>query len=232
VGVARPHVPQINRPPDLLHLVVRAAPAGGTIEWEEEPTTLRNGLLREERSAGFSLGRRIWGGKRGSLLLAPSSGGLHADHLLFLWREGSTERAVSLHAWEPLSESAAALEEIIHSIPQSALLRLPAGRSSSRSLLFASDPPTHPFDVHVETAASARLTIDIRTWYGQVLHVLWAASMEAWCHQWGTQARCLIPLPILEAQRAGRWTLIVRKRSQAPVTAEVSVAFKPVETTG
>ena len=193
---------------------------------------LRNGLLREGRSAGFSLGRRIWGGKRGSLLLAPSSGGLHADHLLFLRREGSIERAVSLHAWESLAESAATLEEIIHSIPQSALLRLPAGRSSSRFLLFAPDPPTHPFDVHVETAASARLTIDIRTWYGQVLHVLRAASMEAWCHEQGRKARCLIPLPILEAQRAGRWTVIVRKRSQAAVTAEVSVAFKPLATRG
>jgi hypothetical protein len=37
-------------------------------------------------------------------------------------------------------------------------------------------------------------------------------------------------VPRFESGR--RWTVIVRKRSQAPVTVEANVAFKPLATTG
>jgi hypothetical protein len=61
----------------------------------------------------------VWSGRRGTLLRAAPypRGGIHGDHLVFRWREGRREYAVSLHAWKPLRETVATLDAIVTSLP-------------------------------------------------------------------------------------------------------------------
>jgi hypothetical protein len=65
------------------------------------------------------LAHPTWGGRRGSLILVPPYplGGIHGDHLMFLWSESETDLAVSIHAWPPLDEAEATLRAIVASVP-------------------------------------------------------------------------------------------------------------------
>jgi hypothetical protein len=102
-GAEDPARPERNRPPRLSHLVVVAGRTG---------TTLRGVETRVLRRAN-------WEGRRGTLLLAAPypRGGLMGDHLIFRWREGRREYAVSLHTWEPFQETVDTLEAIVASMP-------------------------------------------------------------------------------------------------------------------
>jgi hypothetical protein len=64
------------------------------------------------------LGTRTWGRKTGVLVLAPPEpfGGESANHLIFRWRDGNTEYALSLHSWEPFTETATILSAVVRSI--------------------------------------------------------------------------------------------------------------------
>lgn len=104
-----------DRPPRFSHLVVHAGDV--TESWgfgwpgEKAPA--------EGQRAPQRLGERQWGRLKGSLLLAPPypHGGVDGSHLMFLWREGSRDFVVSMHAWEPLEETERYLEETVRSIP-------------------------------------------------------------------------------------------------------------------
>lgn len=117
--------PEINRPPRMVHLVVEAASAHRDeplLPFElanATPVQPRDGMVEFERAQGTWFERVRWGGRSGSLVLAPPYplGGINGDHLIFTWREGKTEYAVGLHAWEPFTETAATLESVIESIP-------------------------------------------------------------------------------------------------------------------
>lgn len=111
----------------------------------------------------------------------------------------------------------------------SRVLKLERGRSVARFSLLAPDPPRHAFTVEADIAPpEAKVGIDIVTWYGQTLHVLRAWAKSSWCHAIGKRTRCHVPLPALEAQRAGRWTVVVRKQSAPRATASVRVIFEPI----
>jgi len=77
----------------------------------------RDGLVARPRSRALFFGRFAWGGERGTLVLAPGypGGGEQGDHLIFRWRRGPVEYAVGLHAWEPLTRTAATLHAIVES---------------------------------------------------------------------------------------------------------------------
>ena len=77
--------------------------------------TLRDGLMRRARSRTYALGPARWGGRAGRLYLAASypRGGWLGNHLIFRWRTGRSDYVVSLHAWEPLTETAATLRAIV-----------------------------------------------------------------------------------------------------------------------
>lgn len=102
-GAETPGRPERNRPPRLSHVVVIAADPGGALRGVE----------------ARALRRATWAGREGTLLRAAPfpRGGLHGDHLIFRWREGRREYAVSLHAWEPARESVETLEAIVASTP-------------------------------------------------------------------------------------------------------------------
>jgi hypothetical protein len=112
--------------------------------------------------------------------------------------------------------------------PQRQTLRLAAGNATGRFEVTAFDPPTHTYDVRVRTDASADISVWIRTWYGQHLRVLDSIEGDSSCHVRNGEADCLFFFPALEAQRAGPWTVIARKRSGPPVTVRIEVMFNPL----
>jgi hypothetical protein len=116
-GGEDPRRPERNRPPALVHLIVTAAPPFPT--GLPKRVKLRDGLMEERRRKPLYLGPATWGGHEGVLLLAPPYplGGLQSNHLIFSWDLGS--KAVSLHAWEPLTEVPDVLRAVVESIPDS-----------------------------------------------------------------------------------------------------------------
>jgi hypothetical protein len=85
----------------------------------KKTTTLRNGLDKGTRPKPLLFGLRRWGGHTGALFLAPSypNGGQISGHLSFWWRKRGVGYVISLHAWEPLTETAGALRAIVGSTP-------------------------------------------------------------------------------------------------------------------
>lgn len=122
-----PHEKQtwLNRPPRVLHLTLVAGrrPCGlfGCMPYpgSKATATLRNGQSTRTRRKPLLYGTRRWGGHSGSLFLAPSYpyGGQIGGHLTFWWRKGRDGYVVSIHAWEPLTETARVLRAIIASTP-------------------------------------------------------------------------------------------------------------------
>lgn len=114
-GPPDPEHPERNRPPRMAHIGLLAGDTERNSSWLEpwnEPASaLRDGLLKTNRAEPLSFGLVSWGNARGLLFLAPAypTGGYLGDHLVFVWKAGTVRKAVSLHAWEPLTEAAATL---------------------------------------------------------------------------------------------------------------------------
>jgi hypothetical protein len=123
-GAQDPDQPERNRPPRMAHVLV----VGGHVERSAasvfddlQRARLRDGLVRRNRPRSLDLGPTRWAGRNGRLLLAPAfpNGGMHGNHLIFRWRDGGRDYALSLHAWEPLTETAAALRALVSSTRRS-----------------------------------------------------------------------------------------------------------------
>lgn len=109
--------------------------------------------------------------------------------------------------------------------PQSALLSLPRGESSSSYRITAPSPARYAFDVKVTAPASATVGLHIRTWYGDVFSVLSSTNERASCRASGLNDICTLGFPLLPAQRAGVWTVVATKRSGPAARAHVTVTF-------
>ncbi len=107
--------PDNDRPPWFAHVGILAGEteriASWGEPWDRRAVALRDGLMERERTEPVSFGLVTWGDTRGLLFLAPPfpTGGYLGNHLVFVWRAGATSWAVSLHAWEPLTEAVATL---------------------------------------------------------------------------------------------------------------------------
>jgi hypothetical protein len=118
-GGEDPRRPGNARPPAFAHLTVLAGEveqiAGFAQPLTGTPVSLKTGLMRKERKQALFFGRVRWGGRMGSLFLAPPFiyGGQLGNHLCFRWRGQNTDYLISLHAWEPLSDAAATLRAIV-----------------------------------------------------------------------------------------------------------------------
>ncbi len=77
-----------------------------------------DGLFAKSRAKALFIGSFRWGGKIGTVVLAPNfpTGGEQGDHLIFRWKRDSVGFAVGLHGWEPLSQTMATLKTMIESI--------------------------------------------------------------------------------------------------------------------
>lgn len=120
-GGEDPAEPRNNRPPRMGHLVAFGgrtdAIASFDVPWRDAAAPLSDGLLRRERTQPISFGRVSWAGHEGLLYLAPPylHGGMLGNHLVFTSWSGRTPYGISLHAWEPLRESAATLRAVVES---------------------------------------------------------------------------------------------------------------------
>lgn len=144
----------LNRPPAFVHVVLQTGDLAQLFETfvvplEARAESPRDGLMRsEERRAGYpspgsgktptgmSLGTAEWNGRTGRLMLVPPFevvASIHGDHLLFLWSEQHQDFALSLHAWEPFTESVITLQEVVGSLYPPQLRAAPECRWSSVS---------------------------------------------------------------------------------------------------
>jgi hypothetical protein len=121
LGGEIPGKPELMRPPRILHIEVALDPDRWVpFRW---PTTgavaPRDGLVREERPRPLLLGRVTWGGKGGSVALAPGYpvGGSQGNHVMFRWRLEGKTHVVGMHAWEPFTEAYATLRRVVLSLP-------------------------------------------------------------------------------------------------------------------
>jgi hypothetical protein len=109
--------------------------------------------------------------------------------------------------------------------PQGQTLQLPVGGSTARFTVTALPPPEHTWDVHVDAPAAADVGVRIRTWYGQQLRVLDTTRDPTSCDVRSGRSFCSLAFPRLEAQRPGKWTVIVQKRSKPAADVRVEVTF-------
>jgi len=110
--------------------------------------------------------------------------------------------------------------------PQAARLVLSAGRSSAQYRITAPSPAKYAFDVSVTAPVSATVSVIIRTWYGAIFSsILTSTHDRGVCRRRGSRDICFERFPLLEAQRAGTWTVIASKRSEPPATVRVVVTF-------
>jgi hypothetical protein len=121
-----PGKPELMRPPGNLHIEVEVAvdpakPLGIGFRWPTSGTAKpQNGMVREERRSPVRFGRVNWGGKAGTVVLAPSypGGGSQGNHVVFRWRDGPSTYLVGMHAWEPFTEAFATLRRVVASVPR------------------------------------------------------------------------------------------------------------------
>jgi hypothetical protein len=76
-------------------------------------------LFGAPRKVAYSFGPRRWHGHAGTVYLAPPFlfGGQLGNHLVYRWRVGRIEYAVTLHAWAPLAQAIETLRALVESAP-------------------------------------------------------------------------------------------------------------------
>jgi hypothetical protein len=123
LGGEIPGKPELMRPPRILHIEVARDPDRWVpFRWPTaDAVAPHDGLVREERQKPVLVGRVTWGGKKGSVALAPGYpvGGSQGNHVMFRWRQGGRAYVVGMHAWEPFSEAYATLRRVVASLPRS-----------------------------------------------------------------------------------------------------------------
>jgi hypothetical protein len=120
--------------------------------------------------------------------------------------------------------------------PQRALLSLPIGRSSVHFRIKAPSPARYIFDIALDLPAAAHIVVQFRTWYGAVLDILdyrpgeqsesSTVMRSTGCEANGSRLKCMQHYPLLEAQKAGPWTIVVLKRSRPAANVGVTVTFR------
>ena len=242
-GADHPAHPELDRPPRMLHIVASTGDLDRLTSFRQidgaRGTALRNGLMHRDRSRPLLFGRVRWGPRSGAFYLMPSwpGGGMLGNHLVFEWREHERRYALSLHAWEPLTESAATLREMVASIPSLAEARrvarlspvrrlaLPRGETTARARIPAPPPSRHAYDVRVVAREGADLEIELRTPEGTRLHVLDTTHAPD-CRVRMPYRICYLRFPRLDAERGGTWTIVATKRSLPPTNVRVDVMFE------
>jgi hypothetical protein len=108
---------------------------------------------------------------------------------------------------------------------QAARLRLPVGRTSARYEITAPSPARYGFNVRTVAPVGVAFSVNVRTWYGAVLSIYDTADVGSGCRVTAGVRSCLGRFPLLPAQRAGAWSVVVSKRSSPAATVAVAVTF-------
>jgi hypothetical protein len=242
-GGEYPGRPQLNRPPSMAHVVVvagnveRLAPLRVPGARSGEP--VRDGVLRRKREAPVSFGRVRWASRTGSLYLAPGfpTGGMLGNHLNFTWDERRMQYTLSLHAWEPLTEAAAALRTMVERLPARPQADRLALLSPSRRLTMTAGPRTararitapagrNAFHAYVVVPGRADVGVRIETGSGSRLRLLDSTTRFGRCGVRPPLRLCYIRVPRDSAPAGGPWTLVVTKQSQKPAVVRVDLTFR------
>jgi hypothetical protein len=110
--------------------------------------------------------------------------------------------------------------------PQAANLALASGRSSAHYMITAPDPARYGFHIGVTAPASIDVAVSIHTWYGAVFpSILISSHQSGTCRLKGSQDICFELFPLLEAQRAGAWTVVAAKQSGPAATVRIIITF-------
>jgi hypothetical protein len=110
--------------------------------------------------------------------------------------------------------------------PQAASLAMASGRSSAHYVITAPDPARYGFDVGVTAPASIDVAVSVHTWYGAVSpSILISSRQSGTCRLKGSQDICFELFPLLEAQRAGAWTVVAAKQSGPAATVRIVITF-------
>ncbi len=241
-GGEDPRRPERNRPPRMAHVVAVAGNVERLAPFREprgaagEP--LRDGVMGRARAAPVSFGRVRWARRAGALYLMPPfpHGGMLGNHLVFSWRQGGRQYALSLHAWEPLTESATTLGKMVHALPSLAaaerLSRLspvrrgtiPRGVATKRYRIVAPSRRVHAFTVFVVVPARAEVAVTIETGTGRALRIL-DSTRSPGCKVRRPLRTCFVDVRKLDGVRGGRWTIVLTKRSLSPARARVDLRF-------
>jgi hypothetical protein len=111
--------------------------------------------------------------------------------------------------------------------PQSARLPVATGRSTARFVVTAPSPARYSFDVFLNTPPSADIAVEVRTWYGSTLSIFDSRDHRGHdCPVEGSREICFLRFPLLPAQKAGRWTVVVTKRSGPSAVVSLAVQFR------
>ena len=110
--------------------------------------------------------------------------------------------------------------------PQAANLTMSAGRSSAQYGITAPDPARYAFDVAVTAPVSVDVGVSIRTWYGAIFPSILDSSHDAGsCQARGSEDVCFEMFPLLPAQHAGHWTVVVAKPSGPAAMIRIVITF-------
>ena len=242
-GGEYPQDPERNRPPRMGHVVVVAGNVERLASFREprdatgEP--VRDGLMHRTRAEPVSFGRVRWAGRIGPLYLMPPfpHGGMLGNHLVLSWRQSGRRYALSLHAWEPLTESVATLRSMVEGLPPVSAsqrltrlspvrrLRMPRGEVTLRARIPAPPSRKHAFDVFAVVPARSDIGIRIETSTGERIRVL-ESTRSRDCTARPPFRTCFLRFPTLGAARSAVWTIVLTKRSVAPARVRVDVSFR------
>jgi hypothetical protein len=109
--------------------------------------------------------------------------------------------------------------------PQEARLTLPEGRSSRSYTVIAPSPAQYAYNIALDLPVSAKISVNIRTRYGAVLSVFESSQRGQGCTAHGSRLTCLLRFPLLPAQKAGHWRVVVSKTSRAPALVHIATTF-------
>ena len=114
-----PGITEKNAPPGFAHVAVYAGDYERFVGYAWPGERLKGEVPEGRRRKALLIDSVTWNGRKGEVVLAPSYpfGGMDGDHVVFRWTKGKTDYAVSLHAWDPIDESVAALRAMVESLP-------------------------------------------------------------------------------------------------------------------
>jgi hypothetical protein len=107
--------------------------------------------------------------------------------------------------------------------PQSAVLRLAAGRSTSHFVITA--VPKDPWDLRVSAPAAADVAVQAQKQDGELLYLLETTREPGVCTVTRGRSHCLLRFAIGANQARGRWTVTAAKRAGPAAAARIEVTF-------
>lgn len=117
--------------------------------------------------------------------------------------------------------------EIPQANGQPKILELGKGKNSAEYRIEALDPATHIFSVGIATTPKADLKVWVTTHYGVTLRVVDSTLKDPSCQRSMKRLACRLAFPVLEAQRAGAWTVHVLKMTGEAATVVITFSFAP-----